>query len=670
MLPWSAMTRSLWCCCSIPESDVLGRATFTRSTAPTSGLRLLIAGLVVAAFNAAPTAAETIVERSIEVTILADGTLRESTRLLVRIDNEDDVSSWSTYRLFLDANRRVEALDVRVRAPDGGVRVVGEDEHEEVARRVGGVLHGSQRDLLVRVAPLTPGELLEVRHTVAFAPYFPASRINVRGLGSIEKLQVRVNGASDHWRDHGRWRLEGATAGLVVEEQPDGIEILGNALPRIELPRLALDEEAGAVLRFAWGPATEWGDIGAWYRTLHRDLPAPSPVVAQTAREVVAGATSRREKLDHLIRFLEQKIRYVAVSIGEGNVRPSPADETLARQWGDCKDKTLLLIELLRAVDIEAFPALVRFDLDGRIDRAFPSPFEFNHVIAALPVGATDGTNADEYGVQVSTSDPVAAGLLFVDTTQQRAAGHWLAPGLQGQDALVVDASGGRLVETPILVDQERRSLEATLRVLPNGDAHGDLVLTLSGEPAYKALGWLQRLSATEAGAEAAGLLASLVPGAKLEAVRIAPMEGTVPTVTILATINLPALLPRLDTGRPSFQLPGMRVAPSPGDLSDGQVARALPATTAAARWTLALPPGTVCTSQTRDVQVDVPVGRFDQQISANGGQLVITRVATLRQRFVPASGLPDLHALALSEHRAHRRRLRLVCDQEADPST
>lgn len=668
------MTLSLLYCCSSPEpwaSGVVGGLRALPGSAM-KHMRQAIAWVsaVLGMLGMAPAAAETIVERSIEVTILADGSLRESTHLLVRIENQDDASSWSTYRLFLDANRQVESLDVRVRVPDGGVRIVGEDEHEEVARRVGGVLYGSQRDLLVHVAPLEPGELLDIRHTVAFAPYFPASRINVRGLGSIEKLHVRVNGAGEHWR----WRLEGPTAGLAIEEHADGIVISGRALARIDLPPLALDEAAGAVLRFAWGPATEWRDIGAWYRELNRDLPAPSPAVSETAREVVAGATTRRQKLDRLIRFLEQKIRYVAVSVGEGNVRPSPADETLERQWGDCKDKTLLLIEMLRAVDIEAFPALVRFDADGRIDRAFPSPVEFNHVIAALPArpepesieaGASGDTTL---GVQVAASDPVAGGLLFVDTTQQRAAGHWLAPGLQGQDALVVDDSGGRLVETPILVDQERRSLEAELRVAPNGDAHGDLVLSLSGEPAYKALGWLQRLSAVEADAEAAGLLASLLPGAKLEAVRIRAAEGTVPAVTVLATIGLPSMLPRLDTGRPSFQLPGMRAAPSPGDLADEHVGRALPATTVASRWTLALPPGYACTSLTGDVQVDVPVGRFEQRVAADrDGRLVVAREAMLRQRFVPASELADLRTVALAEHRAHRRRLRLACDPPAD---
>ena len=45
--------------------------------------------------------------------------------------------------------------------------------------------------------------------------------------------------------------------------------------------------------------------------------------------------------------------------MGTNSHQPTPASETLALRYGDCKDKTVLLISLLKALGVEAHPALV-----------------------------------------------------------------------------------------------------------------------------------------------------------------------------------------------------------------------------------------------------------------------------------------------------------------------
>ena len=138
----------------------------------------------------------------------------------------------------------------------------------------------------------------------------------------------------------------------------------------------------------------------------------------------------------------------------------------LARRWGDCKDKSFLLIDLLREVGIEAWPVLILSEEEDRVDREFPSPYQFNHVIVAVA--------ADDLGL--AAADPVAGGYLFMDPTLPLGALSWLHPATQDQEALVVRGGRGELVRTPIRQQSEGRRLSVDLSLSPQGEATGEAV--------------------------------------------------------------------------------------------------------------------------------------------------------------------------------------------------
>ena len=70
--------------------------------------------------------------------------------------------------------------------------------------------------------------------------------------------------------------------------------------------------------------------------------------------------------------------------------QPHAPDETAARGYGDCKDKTLLLTALLRELDIKATPALVNTRLGRSLDARQPGPLWFDHVITHVQIGERD----------------------------------------------------------------------------------------------------------------------------------------------------------------------------------------------------------------------------------------------------------------------------------------
>lgn len=111
-------------------------------------------------------------------------------------------------------------------------------------------------------------------------------------------------------------------------------------------------------------------------------------VVSDTLRRIAAEATqdldTPRDKAQALYTWVHRNIRYVAVYLGAGGWVPHDVDTVLKNRYGDCKDQTLLLMALLKAVDIDATPALLNTFSEYMLAE-LPVGNSFNHVIAYLP---------------------------------------------------------------------------------------------------------------------------------------------------------------------------------------------------------------------------------------------------------------------------------------------
>jgi hypothetical protein len=340
----------------------------------------------------------------------------------------------------------------------------------------------------------------------------------------------------------------------------------------------------------------------------------------------------------------------VAVEVGIGGFRPYPPQETLARRWGDCKDKALLLIDLAREVGIEAYPALVRLSGSDRADRHFPSPFGFNHLIVAVPAGAA----------AAAPEDPVAGGYLFIDATQTRGGFDWLNPGVQGQPALVVRPGAGELVETPVRPAGEAQRLIVNLVVSPDGTASGGVGLGIDGSLGDAFL----ELSATAAPerleADLRSVLARLLPGASVGTYSLHRGEGAVPSVSLSAAVRIEGLV-QGEGDRRSFVLPSFAATPEPRRLGERALPVALDAGLVVAEWKLRLPEGW-CPPEAAVVETANGMGRFRQSVEPAGQAVVLKRETEVARRWAEPEELPAVRELALAEHRATKRRVRLEC--------
>ena len=251
-------------------------------------------------------------------------------------------------------------------------------------------------------------------------------------------------------------------ADRVVSEPKDGRKVtryVWDNPPSIPDEPLApkLSESLPVVVGSTFG---SWGDFREWYRSAVKGFTEPDDQVRRIAEKLTAGKKTRDEKLKALFEFVADDIRYVNFVSGEWWL-PNRPQELLARRQGDCDDKAMLLITLLKASGIDATEVLVqtRYTAQPSLLRSEKAAIPvFDHGIAYLP-----GKNG-EPGIWLDATSPESR----------------LGP-LPSMDArtvaLFIDEGAAKIIDTPASSPDDH-GVDATWTITLSPSGAGDLVAT------------------------------------------------------------------------------------------------------------------------------------------------------------------------------------------------
>ena len=306
--------------------------------------------------------------------------LRQAAEFSLTFDPAYQRVEFHHIRLFRDGNAEerldLEAMDI--------LRLERDRDRALYDGRLTAIQH--LRDVRV-------GDVIDYAYTVTGAnPVFGDHYVQTLSLGwsiPVRQFRYRLLHPTDRPLHH---RLRGDDPPAPVS-RPAGAGLTELLWEQAPVPERVLETDAPAwhpILPFVQlGQFADWSDVVAWALPLYQSRDE-SPGLRERIELLRTSADSPERRLLAALKFVQEDIRYLGMELGPNSHRPTVPAETLARRFGDCKDKTLLLCTLLRGLGFEAHPALVNTVYGPRLEESLPTPLAFDHVI--VRVRAPDGT--------------------------------------------------------------------------------------------------------------------------------------------------------------------------------------------------------------------------------------------------------------------------------------
>lgn len=123
-----------------------------------------------------------------------------------------------------------------------------------------------------------------------------------------------------------------------------------------------------------------WTEVATWGRGLYRDVVKVDGEIGKLVADIKQNYKGKKAQISAALQFVQDDIRYLGIELGENSHKPRATTETLRNRYGDCKDKTVLFLSLLKGLGVLGYPALV--NTESKLKDTVPGVRSFNHVIS------------------------------------------------------------------------------------------------------------------------------------------------------------------------------------------------------------------------------------------------------------------------------------------------
>jgi transglutaminase-like putative cysteine protease len=435
-----------------------------------------------------------------------------------------------------------------------------------------------------------------------------------------------VEVAPNHWR----WELKDMPALDLrdVKSRPDWIALAA---------RMSVQWGDAAVE----GSDNQWRAIGLWEGNLEENRHDPNPEITAKAVELTAGAPDFYTKLSRITDYIQKNVRYFVVERGVGGWQPHYAADIFRNRYGDCKDKTTLLISMLQAIGIRASSLTVDIRR-GFIDPAAPSRFG-DHMITAIEVPA----DVQDPRLKAIVKAKDGKRYLIFDPTNERTPVGNLPSYEQSSFGYLATGASSQIIALPVLdPDANGTEQKGAFTLLADGTLTGSVDTSHSG-PEGADWRWIIKYTDTKERREYwEKYVAETLPGVTLDAFQFIepsaldkPLEFHYKVTAHQYSHQAGSLLLVRPRVVGSFALPfddKPRIYPIDLD--------------ATGRWRdsfdITIPPGYVVDETPDPVSIDVGFASYHSATTAKGNLLHYEREYVVRQVEIPPTKAADFRLL------------------------
>ncbi len=384
--------------------------------------------------------------------------LRRTLRRKIKILTSNGVDLFSTMEFpFEPLGERIFLNRLEVSDEKGEVVAKGSIE-DAFVRDTSDDIASHSKILHVQVPGLQPGYTVDIEVTIqdrSAQDSFPFTRHIFAYRLPTATEAVFVTGDTAGVR-----HVTPKGAPLKLLKDKHSLAWIGRERSAWEFEPLAPSIEANAPVLWLGGEKESWAEVGKKYIEQIADRLQIDPAISELADELCRGLATDRDKIAVLAREVQKTISYKAIEFGVRARRPNAASDTLRQRFGDCKDHSLLLHQLLRAAKIESHLALVSTDF--RIQPELPSLDQFNHMVLHVP--------------------SLGKGWLLDPTDKYLGLTAFPASGLWESHALILDSSKPRLLAPSSAPSEGSADIESRRSISADGnDWQIDETVTATG---------------------------------------------------------------------------------------------------------------------------------------------------------------------------------------------
>jgi len=244
-----------------------------------------------------------------------------------------------------------------------------------------------------------------VRRRVVDLPSEMAERLNEVKLGNgVPERQVLDS-------QEGRWRAE-----WKKTNSPRGYWEISEA-PTYQV--------GPVTLLSTW---KNWNQFADWYSKKLEMSSELGDDLKKTAEGWVGDIQDDAKILNILLERTSKEIRYTGLEFGTSGIEPYSCETVWKRKFGDCKDKSNLLVQLLKHFGIKAKFGLVNTEHAGIVNKKSVSYHAFDHAILAVKLNGE---------------------WVFCDPTITGAQPGMLSPSSSSRSVFLIDGAKGAWVDSP-----------------------------------------------------------------------------------------------------------------------------------------------------------------------------------------------------------------------------
>jgi len=397
-----------------------------------------------------PEAGAVILLSDERVRVFEDNTAVFQQRYIIKILNERGRQNFAEIEIGYDStDESVEIEYARTIKTDGSVVMVGEKHIRDVSRYLNFPLYSNARVKIISMPEVSEGSIVEYKAKIFLRKLINGKDVmfnyRLQEFEPIEQARFEVILPKDRILNRKligeRYNFFAADLEPQIEEEEGVRKYIWSFrnIPQI-IPEDSMPPVSEIDTTIMLSTFRSWDEIYEWWWKLARGKIKADNAIKKKVLELIKDKESEYAKIEAIYNFCAQKIRYVAVEYGQAGYEPHSASEVFSNKYGDCKDKAILLITMLKEAGFQAYPVLIGTKGVIALSKDFPT-LVFNHAIVVM----------DFEGAS-----------LFMDATCETCSLGDLPASDQDRDVFVIREDGYQILRTPLFGPDKNRLVRET----------------------------------------------------------------------------------------------------------------------------------------------------------------------------------------------------------------